>query len=233
MKKLTPTEQEFVSFLSKAFRAKGINTDAVPAKTWKKFLGESPSPLRIPRKLLETFTSQDGSVNFTALFGEYKVQSPSVSDFFDQEETADIPQEEGEELAVDTRESRQLGEPEEKDSQEIHIDIPKDMVEPESDTVMKRILTPNPKRKKQSKTLDSFANPVYVVEGIDCSEESNVIGVTKTFDIAYNMRELILHDHGDLEYTKAEKMIEEFHHLIITSNTSKHLRCRIRKIELN
>jgi len=241
--KLTPNEDAAAKLLQKKFVEKKVNTESVPRKVWKKILGETT--LRIPWKLFGPFSDPvTNNINFTAMFAALGMED-SLMTFVDDDTVQELQEETVKEvnrfvddddidpadMAVDTKESNQIPGPERSADDVI---IPKEMVEPESDSFMKRILTPRPRKKKENTVFSvGFTNPIYVVEGIDCSGESSVIGVTKTFDIAFNMKEIALHDAGTIPFEEAEKMIERDSFLMIISNQSTSLKCRITKHELN
>lgn len=91
-------------------------------------------------------------------------------------------------------------------------------------------------KRKRHKISDKdrlhFSNPVFVVEGIDSTEEAHVIGVAQSLNNAWKLRRQALHDAGDIEFEDFELMIETKGYCMIRSLASKVLRCRIRKLEL-
>jgi hypothetical protein len=246
MIKMSAKQKEALSCFFKECQKRKIAGKILQRKVWTKIFKECGQT--IPWKTFDSFYADDkNTLNTDLLFKETQgllytaegVSEEDVTVYEEKEESQDDPRDSSDEenelldsdgsLAVDTRERKdEVNVPRAAEDSE----IPKEMVEPESDSFMKRIVT----RKRKSNPIVRGSvfvnNPVYVVEGIDCSNDSDVIGVTKDFEVAFNLKEIALHDAGNMSYEDAFACIEKHAFLVIQSSQASSLKCRIRKIEM-
>jgi hypothetical protein len=169
--------------------------------------------LRISWSLLDTYRKDNKRFDFITLFSEVL------------EENIDV-KEETEILTVD-----------------IEAEVSKNVDEEETEPV-KEAPTPKPKQRQRSGSRKISAvpeskkklykNPIYIVESIDCSNESRLVGAAGSFSSAYDKHLYnAIHDSGTLSFEDAEVEIEIKGATRIGSVHSNNLYCLISKIELD
>lgn len=89
-----------------------------------------------------------------------------------------------------------------------------------------------PKALKTNNNVETFINPVYVVNVVDCTGFGTLVGVAQSWNNTWKLKDQGLHDHGTMSESKARNFVDTQGFIRIQSNMSNHLHVEILKREL-
>ena len=218
--------------------------DHIPAETWQGAINDAG--LRTPWKILGPYLDKDNRISkedFSQLCVEADIDQISNADMDDAanilidemistDEEFEEDQEDQEDQEDDQEDAEEIDTTPKKFLKDIGIDkFQYPEIYLESDVEDKYIKSRKRHRIKERERIN-FNNPVYILEVIDSTNESSVIGAALSLVNAWKLRKRALHDHGDTEYEDFEFELETKGSVIIRSSQIKSLRCRVEKFEL-
>lgn len=218
----------------------------IPAETWQCAINDAG--LRTPWKILGPYLDKDNGISkedFSQLCVEADIDQISnadmdaantlIDEMISSEEEFEEDQEDQEDQEndqEDTDDTEEIDTTPKKFLKDIGIDkFQYPEIYLESDVEDKYIKSRKRHRIKERERI-AFNNPVYILEVIDSTNESSVIGAALSLVNAWKLRKRALHDHGDTEYEDFEFELETKGSVVIRSSQIKSLRCRVEKFEL-